>query len=136
MSLSLILSKSNILSNRSVVSAEQAIQQEWLAKKRVVVEQYFGRLKTVMGITRMRYPFQKDNMNMDIQICVWLTNQHILQHQLVEDDGLLYQRYINSLSVQVQAAKEEKRRINRCQTEKRRKLAESNSALIAAGCFE
>jgi len=121
------------LQYRSVHNSVLKNQQEWLARKRVVVEQFFGRMKTIMGITRTKYPFQKDSMDMDMQICVWLTNQHILQHHLSESDGQLYTKYIRGLQAQVGNEKMKKSEINRVQALKRRKMAEENAEIIAAG---
>jgi len=115
-----------------VNSPAQKNQQEWLARKRVVVEQFFGRLKTIMGITRVKYPFQKDHMDMDMQICVWLTNQHILQHHLADSDGDMYTKYIRVVHAQVESEKRKKAEANQVQALKRRKLAEENAELIAA----
>ena len=113
-----------------ITSPVQKLQLEYLEKK-FVVEQFFGRLKTIMGITRIRYPFQIDYMNMDMQICVWLTNQHILQHHLVDQDGRIYANYILSLQANIQQEKLAKKVINVTQVQKKRRLAEENARIMA-----
>jgi hypothetical protein len=92
----------------------------------VVVEQYFGRMKTVFRITHVPYPYSLDSMLMDIQIVTWLTNQHVIAHALSEQDGQLYRQYINSQIAQHEEAKKKKAAANQKYRQTRQRLIEQS----------
>ena len=62
-------------------------QNKEIAKKRIVCENFYGRMKTKFKIMRDRYTLSKGSYFRIVGICVALTNFHILLYPLKEEDG-------------------------------------------------
>eukprot|EP01105_Mastigella_eilhardi_P011779 TRINITY_DN2702_c0_g1_i2.p1 TRINITY_DN2702_c0_g1~~TRINITY_DN2702_c0_g1_i2.p1 ORF type:complete len:135 (+),score=32.88 TRINITY_DN2702_c0_g1_i2:109-513(+) len=70
----------------STVPLEEQPEQQQLAHIRVVVEQFFGRLKKLWLITTRPYPLHHDSFDADIDNCILLTNEHIALALLSNND--------------------------------------------------
>ncbi|KAF0712498.1 Aste57867_4809 [Aphanomyces stellatus] len=66
---------------------------ERLSTDRVIVENFFGRLKTLWGLASDKYTWKKEEYNMYFQTCVALTNVHIRFNPLRNVDGHGYNQY-------------------------------------------
>jgi len=69
---------------------EQRVEGTELARLRVPVEQYFGRLTKLWGILSSTYKYDQDHFDIDFNICALLTNEHIKVNQLEEIDREFY----------------------------------------------
>ncbi|RHY42117.1 hypothetical protein DYB34_009546 [Aphanomyces astaci] len=68
-----------------------------IATDRVIVENYFGRLKTLWAIVNESYTWKRENYDLYLQTCVALTNCHIRFSPLRVDDSHERNRYLNAL---------------------------------------
>ncbi|KAH7825432.1 putative DDE superfamily endonuclease [Monocercomonoides exilis] len=66
-----------------------------LASRRVIVERYFGRLKTLFAVFRHNWPFQVEKIADYFIVTCALTNFHILHNPLTGLDCEANQRFIN-----------------------------------------
>ncbi|KAF0726311.1 hypothetical protein Ae201684P_001162 [Aphanomyces euteiches] len=81
----------------SILSMEHEQLNADIATDRVIVENYFGRLKTLWSVANDIYSWKRENYDMFIQTCIALTNVHIRFLPLRSDDGQNYNQYINRL---------------------------------------
>ncbi|ETV82686.1 hypothetical protein H257_05252 [Aphanomyces astaci] len=79
------------------LTMEQERANVKLSSDRVIVENFFGRLKTLWGLASDKYTWKKDEYNMYFQTCVALTNVHIRFNPLRNMDGEGYNQYKNRL---------------------------------------
>ncbi|ETV97385.1 hypothetical protein H310_09719 [Aphanomyces invadans] len=79
------------------LSMEQERANAKLASDRDIVENFFGRLKTLWGIVSDKYTWKKDEYNIYFQTCVALTNVHVRFNPLRNVDGEGYNQYKNRL---------------------------------------
>ncbi|ETV66743.1 hypothetical protein H257_16836 [Aphanomyces astaci] len=68
-----------------------------IATDRVIVENYFGRLKTLWAIVNESYKWKRENYDLYLETCVALTNCHIRFSPLRVDDSHERNRYLNAL---------------------------------------
>ncbi|ETV69645.1 hypothetical protein H257_14668 [Aphanomyces astaci] len=68
-----------------------------IATDRVIVENYFGRLKTLWAIVNESYTWKRENYDLYLQTCVAFTNCHIRFSPLRVDDSHERNRYLNAL---------------------------------------
>ncbi|ETV74819.1 hypothetical protein H257_10880 [Aphanomyces astaci] len=79
------------------LTMEQERSNAKLSSDRVIVKNFFGRLKTLWGLASDKYTWKKDEYNMYFQMCVALTNVHIRFNPLRNVDGEGYNQYKNRL---------------------------------------
>ncbi|RHY25391.1 hypothetical protein DYB32_008351 [Aphanomyces invadans] len=79
------------------LTLEQDRANAKLSSDRVIVENSFGRLKTLWGLVSDKFTWKKDEYNMYFQTCVALTNVHIRFNPLRNVDGEGYNQYKNRL---------------------------------------
>ena len=105
-----------------MTQTERNLQLE-LRKTRVVVEQFFGWLKSRWGIFRKPYRYAHERFDMNFDICVLLTNENIKQNVLQEID-LLFYRNLYSIQRSQQEAKDKKIReqVSQSRAKKRTRL--------------
>jgi len=65
-----------------------------LKTKRVLVECFFGRLKTLFRMARDVYRYDLSNFDVDLDCCIMLTNEHIKCNDLNEFDSHYYQKIL------------------------------------------
>ena len=63
----------------------------------MIVENFFGRLKTLWAVTSDIFTWKRDHYDLFFQTCVALTNVHIRFNPLRDDDGHDFNRYVNRL---------------------------------------
>lgn len=80
------------LKKKSTVREQERARQAHLAARRVVVEQFFGRLTSLFPIARNKYIWDHSLFDLIIDICILLTNEHIKFRQLSEEDGTFFQQ--------------------------------------------
>ncbi|KAH7815507.1 putative DDE superfamily endonuclease [Monocercomonoides exilis] len=68
-----------------------------LASKRVIVERFFGRLKTLFAVFRRPWPFEVERVAEYFTIACCLTNFHILKNPLTAVDSDANSRFIGYL---------------------------------------
>lgn len=85
-----------------------------LKRKRVVVEQFFGRMKTCILFTSRPYPFDRNTyFDTDIDSCIMLTNEHIKLRALSEHDSVLYLKYWADIRLREEERAEKHRKSTR-----------------------
>ncbi|ETV66658.1 hypothetical protein H257_16960 [Aphanomyces astaci] len=77
--------------------AEQA-KNDRIASDRVIVGNYFGRLKTLWATCSNTYRWSRKSYDIVFQACLALTNVHIRLHPLRAEDGDANAQYINRLN--------------------------------------
>ncbi|RQM30116.1 hypothetical protein B5M09_007608 [Aphanomyces astaci] len=81
----------------SMLSHAELVRNDKIASDRVIMENCFGRLKTLWSIASDKYAWKRENYDMFFQACVALTNVHIKCLPLREDDEHDHNRYVNRL---------------------------------------
>jgi hypothetical protein len=82
-------------------------RNEKLSRIRVKVECFFGRMKKLWAITSKVYRLDHTKFDDDFDICLLLTNEHIRNHQLNNEDKEFYDHWLEARKV---AAEERKRK--------------------------
>ncbi|RHY18140.1 hypothetical protein DYB25_011907 [Aphanomyces astaci] len=77
--------------------AEQA-KNDRIASDRIIVENYFGWLKTVWATCSDTYRCSRKSYDIVFQACLALTNVHVRLHPLRAEDGDANAQYINRLN--------------------------------------
>ena len=71
---------------RDLTPQEQEVNH-LIESDRAIVENYFGRMKTIFGVTAGRFRGNRENFLTNImEICIALTNYHITLHPLRNED--------------------------------------------------
>ena len=73
----------------------QRNSQRELCRVRLVVEQFFGRFKTLWSMFRKPYRFSHEKFDIDFDICAMLTNEHIKANLLLEKYQVFYHNILN-----------------------------------------
>ncbi|KAH7822590.1 putative DDE superfamily endonuclease [Monocercomonoides exilis] len=98
-----------------------------ISSKRVIVERFFGRLKTLFSVFRHPWPFDVEKIGEYFFVACCLTNYHILQNPLTKKDEEANQRFLDSLVYDYLQKKEAKRIANeRYNTKIKNKLNPGN----------
>jgi len=100
-------------------------------KRRVVVEQFFGRMKKTWKITAKPYPYDVEFMEKDYGILLMLTNEHIELYALAEDEATYYRKWLNWARNQ-QAEKQKKHAVSQQKYRKRLETMANAEAAVAA----
>ena len=84
-----------VLAKPSSQQSAASIQvQMYYKRRRVVVEQFFGRLKHVFSVFSRPYILDKEHEAQDINLVMMLTNAHIGIRALCEGDGEYYRKWL------------------------------------------
>jgi len=70
-------------------------------KERILVENFFGRLKMLFKITREKYRGKLEHFDVFLDCCLGLANFHISSHPLRVDDW----NYMNKIKENIQETK-------------------------------
>eukprot|EP00727_Mastigamoeba_balamuthi_P001242 m51a1_g11114 hypothetical protein (242) ;mRNA; f:89749-91463 len=109
-----VLFKRVVLAKLSVEqTATGRLVQQWYKTCRVVVEQFFGRMKKIFLISAKPYMLNKGHMQEDTDNVIFLTNHHIDQSALAEEDGTYYLHWINFMFHKEKEIKEKKAKATR-----------------------
>ncbi|RHY57870.1 hypothetical protein DYB30_009510 [Aphanomyces astaci] len=76
---------------------DQQRRNDDIATDRVMVENFFGRLKTLWAVCGDIYRWNRKNYDAFFQTCVAVTNVHIRFNPLRDEDGDANMQYINRL---------------------------------------
>ncbi|KAG1689153.1 hypothetical protein DVH05_002791 [Phytophthora capsici] len=68
-------------------------ENDRISHDRVIVENVFGRLKTLWGVCSHKWKWDRDNYNLFFRVCMALTNYSVRCCPLRRDDGDAFQRY-------------------------------------------
>ncbi|KAH7832191.1 uncharacterized protein MONOS_982 [Monocercomonoides exilis] len=91
-----------------------------LARNRIPVEWFFGRMKRLWLQLSDKYTGGRENFSMDAKIACWLTNVVIDSHCLTEEDGIFFNKEIAFSSIK-EIEQKKIREINmRADTERKR----------------
>ncbi|RHY68737.1 hypothetical protein DYB34_009084 [Aphanomyces astaci] len=77
---------------------DQQCTNDRIAADRVIVENYFGRLKTLWAVCGDAYRWNRKNYDVLFQTCVAITNVHIRFNPLRAEDGDANIQYVNRLN--------------------------------------
>ncbi|RHY82233.1 hypothetical protein DYB26_008986 [Aphanomyces astaci] len=80
-----------------LLSAADMAVNDKIASDRVIVENFFGRLKTLWSVVGDTYTWKRENYDPYFQTCVAFTNLHIRFLPLREVDGDELHRHVNGL---------------------------------------
>ncbi|KAF0705272.1 hypothetical protein AaE_014602 [Aphanomyces astaci] len=80
-----------------LLSAADMAVNDKIASDRVIVENFFGRLKTLWSVVGDTYTWKRENYDLYFQTCVAFTNLHIRFLPLREVDGDDLHRHVNGL---------------------------------------
>ncbi|RHY11459.1 hypothetical protein DYB36_008778 [Aphanomyces astaci] len=80
-----------------VLTADELRTNDRIASDRVIVENFFGRLKTLWSVCSDIYAWKRQNYDMLFQTCLALTNVHVRIHNLRAEDGDANTQYVNRL---------------------------------------
>ncbi|RQM29211.1 hypothetical protein B5M09_011706 [Aphanomyces astaci] len=81
-----------------ILTFEEQRRNDAIASDRVVVENFFGRMKTLWAVCTDKYRWSRQNYDVIFQTGVALTNVHIRFHPLKDEDGDVNTQYINRLN--------------------------------------
>ncbi|RLO00854.1 hypothetical protein DYB28_010362 [Aphanomyces astaci] len=107
-----------------------------IATDRVIVENFFGRLKTLWAICSHCYRWTRQNYDVLFQTCVAMANVNIRMHPLRADDGDVNVQYVNRLNAigtKTVKGKKSSARTYRSKRKARLSLIMSAESSMAAG---
>ncbi|KAE8889088.1 hypothetical protein PF004_g3942 [Phytophthora fragariae] len=105
-------------------SLEDMRQNDNISHDRVIVENYFGRLKTLWSVCADKWRWDEKSCDLFFRTCVALTNAHVRLRPLRAEEGDDYQRYVARLRAIGLSIKER-------QAAKRRAYRENRQARLA-----
>jgi hypothetical protein len=91
---------------------------------RVHIERFFGRLKFLFARLTY-YNLKTENLMIDFEICVQLTNIHIIGSPLLDGDEIYYQKLLSLMMHTAASAREKKKEIQKKYIEKKKQRANS-----------
>ncbi|KAH9113515.1 hypothetical protein AeMF1_012296 [Aphanomyces euteiches] len=80
------------------ITFDQLRENDRISSDRVIVENFFGRLKTLWALCSDSYRWSRKTYDVVFQTCVALTNAHVRFHPLRVDDGEAHAQYVNRLN--------------------------------------
>lgn len=89
--------------NQPLSNAER-IHNSNISSDRVLVENFFGRMKTCWGVTSKVYRYAEKNYDMFMYWAVGLTNFHIKFNKLRDEDGDFYRSYLQQMADALKAS--------------------------------
>ncbi|KAF0702525.1 hypothetical protein AaE_015869 [Aphanomyces astaci] len=81
-----------------ILTFEELRRNDRIASDRVIVENFFGRLKTLWGVCSDTYRWNRKTYDVVFQTCMAFTNAHVRFHPLRAEDGDANSQYINRLN--------------------------------------
>ncbi|KAE9045849.1 hypothetical protein PR001_g4793 [Phytophthora rubi] len=105
-------------------SLEDMRQNDNISHDRVIVENYFGRLKTLWSVCADKWRWDEKSCDLFFRTCVALTSAHVRLRPLRAEEGDDYQRYVARLRAIGLSIKER-------QAAKRRAYRENRQARLA-----
>ncbi len=102
---------------------EQMLNKE-LCTIRNPVEQFFGRVWKLWKVARGVYRWDHRHFDVDIDVCILLTNEHIKRHDLVELDYRLYLGVCEQRAARAEEVLQQRKAVDeRYKTRKKQRLA-------------
>ena len=93
---------------KTEMTSDELAAQLYYKNRRVIVEQFFGRMKKIWLVTAKPYLLDKGTHEMDINNIIMLTNAHIEQMALCEKDGSFYRKWRSYVKLKEQKKREDK----------------------------
>ncbi|RHY32635.1 hypothetical protein DYB32_004321 [Aphanomyces invadans] len=81
-----------------ILTSDELRNNDRIASDRAIVENFFGRLKTLWAVCSDTYRWSRKNYDLVFQTCLALTNVHVRLHPLRAEDGQANAQYVNRLS--------------------------------------
>ncbi|RQM19332.1 hypothetical protein B5M09_010794 [Aphanomyces astaci] len=81
-----------------ILTFEELRRNDRIASDRVIVENFFGRLKTLWGVCSDTYRWNRKTYDVVFQTCMAFTNAHVRFHPLRAEDDDANSQYINRLN--------------------------------------
>ncbi|RHY85554.1 hypothetical protein DYB28_003071 [Aphanomyces astaci] len=81
-----------------ILTFEDLRRNDRITSDRVIVENFFGRLKTLWGVCNDTYRWNRKTYDVVFQTCMAFTNAHVRFHPLRAEDGDANSQYINRLN--------------------------------------
>lgn len=78
-----------------LVDAREEEDNKAINARRVPVEQFLGRLVKLWGVFRGTWRWDESHFDEDFYLACLLTNEHIANNTLVEDDQIFYEKWID-----------------------------------------
>ena len=83
--------------NTDNITAEELKMNRLISSKRIICENYYGRLKGKFKIMRDKFTLSKQQFVDYVGMCIALTNFHVMKYPLRDADGEFNQRYEQTL---------------------------------------
>ncbi|ETV92761.1 hypothetical protein H310_12991 [Aphanomyces invadans] len=103
-----------------MLTFEQQATNDRIATDRVVVENFFGRMKSLRAVSSDIYRWSRKNYDIIFQTCVALTNVHLRFNPLRAEDGDVNVQYVNRLNAIGSKMIKDKKKAQATYREKRR----------------
>ncbi|KAH7826310.1 putative DDE superfamily endonuclease [Monocercomonoides exilis] len=96
-----VLADSAFIGARAEIDAiiSKPVGTPHLASRRVIVERFFGRLKTLFAVFRHPWPFEVFRVGSYFSVACCLANFHILHNPLTEKDSEANRRFVKDLHI-------------------------------------
>ncbi|OWZ01313.1 hypothetical protein PHMEG_00027327 [Phytophthora megakarya] len=94
------------------LSADENRENDRISHDRVIVENFFGRLKSLWGVYSHKWAWDRNTYNMNFRVCLAATNFHVGCNPLRREDGEYYRRHESRLikiGTYIEEAKKRKR---------------------------
>ncbi|RHY15104.1 hypothetical protein DYB32_010790 [Aphanomyces invadans] len=85
-------------SSEGILTLDDNRTNDRISSNRVIVVNYFGRMKTLWSVCGETYRWSRPNYDLLFQSCLAFTNANVLLHTLRSDDGEVYAQFISRLA--------------------------------------
>ena len=109
---------------------DQAFNEEQ-RKARVPIECFFGRVMKLWGVVENVYRFNHKNFDMDFENACLLTNYHIRDHDLDDEDWKFYHNYLSArIKKQEEKLQKEKMANEQAHVKKKQRLLHVEATVL------
>lgn len=92
------------------LTASEVARNKRISQDRIIVENFYGRMKQLWGVTREVYRWNHEDYDAISDVCFALTNFHISLHPLRQDDIDFYKRYKSMIKEEGKKQEEKEKR--------------------------
>ena len=116
--------------NSALLTREQLVFNQKLGEVRIIVENFFGRLKSRYEIMSSKYRGCHELYSNIFILCCALVNfeQIAIDHPLRESDSRFYQKFQTSIQIKIKEDKEKRKHKRKQQAKLRRKIYDFNES--------
>jgi len=124
-------------SGQSALSEDDQYRQAYYCRRRVPSEMYHGRAKKLFEILCRPYGYHgekgEEERKLDVENCIMLTNEHIVESALSNNDGKYYHWWLQHMAEKDEAKRRKHAEQQRaCEENKRRRILEAQAIVDGA----